>query len=70
MGFQIENGVLKEYIKEMGETDVVIPDGVTTVGGGFPFLQQSEEHRHSERCDSYWKLRILWMKQPDKYFSF
>ena len=32
MGFQIENGVLKEYTKEPGVTDVVIPEGVTRIG--------------------------------------
>lgn len=32
MGFQIENGVLKKYIKERGVTEVVIPDGVTSIG--------------------------------------
>ncbi len=32
MGFQIENGVLKEYKEEPGVTDVVIPEGVTRIG--------------------------------------
>ena len=32
MGFEIENGVLKEYIEEPGVTEVVIPDGVTGIG--------------------------------------
>lgn len=32
MSFEIENGILKEYIPESGETEVVIPDGVTRIG--------------------------------------
>ena len=32
MGFKIENGVLKEYIKEDGVTEVTIPDSVTSIG--------------------------------------
>ena len=32
MGFTIENGVLKDYIEETGVTEVVIPDGVTSIG--------------------------------------
>ena len=32
MGFKIENGVLKKYTKEPGVTEVVIPDGVTSIG--------------------------------------
>ena len=34
MSFIIENGVLTEYRWEYGETKVVIPDGVTTIGDG------------------------------------
>ncbi len=30
--FEIENGVLKEYNAEDGVTEVVIPDGVTSIG--------------------------------------
>ena len=32
MSFEIENGVLKKYEAENGETEVVIPDSVTTIG--------------------------------------
>ena len=32
MGFEIENGVLKKYTEERGVTEVVIPDGVTSIG--------------------------------------
>lgn len=32
MGFKIENGVLEKYTEECGVTDVVIPDGVTSIG--------------------------------------
>ena len=32
MGFQIENGVLTKYTEEPGVTDVVIPEGVTSIG--------------------------------------
>ena len=32
MSFQIENGLLIKYHPENGETDIVIPDGVTTIG--------------------------------------
>ncbi len=32
MRFEIENGVLKKYYEEEGETKVVIPDGVTSIG--------------------------------------
>ena len=32
MSFEIENGILKKYIPESGETEVVIPDGVTRIG--------------------------------------
>ena len=32
MGFQIENGVLKKCTEEPGVTDVVIPEGVTSIG--------------------------------------
>lgn len=34
MAFEIENGVLKKYIPEDGETAVVIPEGVTRIGAG------------------------------------
>ncbi len=34
MGFEIENGVLKTYTEEEGVTEVVIPDGVTSIGKG------------------------------------
>lgn len=34
MGFEIENGVLKRYTEEEGVTEVVIPDGVTSIGKG------------------------------------
>ena len=34
MGFKIENGVLTKYIEEPGVTEVVIPDDVTSIGGG------------------------------------
>ena len=32
MAFQIKNGVLTKYTEEPGVTDVVIPDGVTSIG--------------------------------------
>ena len=32
MGFEIENGVLKKYTEEQDVTEVVIPDGVTSIG--------------------------------------
>jgi len=32
MGFKIENGVLIKYTEEPGVTEVVIPDGVTSIG--------------------------------------
>ena len=32
MGFEIENGVLKKYTEEPGVTEVVIPEGVTSIG--------------------------------------
>ncbi len=32
MSFEIENGVLIKYYEEPGVTDVVIPDGVTSIG--------------------------------------
>ena len=32
MGFKIENGVLEKYTEERGVTEVVIPDGVTSIG--------------------------------------
>ena len=32
MGFQIEDGELKKYTEEDGVTEVVIPDGVTSIG--------------------------------------
>ena len=31
-GFEIENGVLIDYIEEEGATEVTIPDGVTSIG--------------------------------------
>ena len=31
MSFEIENGILEKYIPESGETEVVIPDGVTGI---------------------------------------
>ncbi len=37
MGFVIENGVLIKYTEEPGVTEVVIPDGVTIIGG-YSFL--------------------------------
>ena len=33
MGFQIEDGVLKKYTEEPGVTQVVVPEGVTTISG-------------------------------------
>jgi hypothetical protein len=33
LGFQIENGVLIRYKEEPGITDIVIPEGVTSIGG-------------------------------------
>lgn len=32
MGFKIENGVLEKYTEESGVTEVVIPEGVTSIG--------------------------------------
>ena len=32
MAFEIQNGVLKKYIAEDGETSVTIPDSVTSIG--------------------------------------
>ncbi|MGN1037546.1 MAG: leucine-rich repeat domain-containing protein, partial [Ruminococcus sp.] len=32
MGFRIENGVLEAYTEEQGITEVVIPDGVISIG--------------------------------------
>jgi len=32
MGFEIENGILKMYYPEAGVTDVIIPEGVTSIG--------------------------------------
>ena len=32
MAFEIENGVLKKFIKKRGEDEIVIPDGVTEIG--------------------------------------
>ena len=32
MSFKIENGVLEEYLQKNGETEVIIPDGVTEIG--------------------------------------
>ncbi len=32
MGFEIENGVLTKYTEEPGVTEVVIPEGVTSIG--------------------------------------
>lgn len=32
MTFEIENGVLKKYTKEDGETEVIIPDSVKKIG--------------------------------------
>ena len=34
MGFEIVNGVLKKYREELGVTQVVIPDSVTSIGSG------------------------------------
>ena len=34
MGFQIDNGVLVKYTEEPGITEVVIPEGVTSIGNG------------------------------------
>ena len=33
MGFEIDNGILTDYIEEDGVTDIVIPYGVTSIGG-------------------------------------
>ena len=32
MGFKINNGVLEEYTEEPGITEVIIPEGVTSIG--------------------------------------
>ena len=32
MAFKIENGILKQYVKENSVTEVTIPDGVTKIG--------------------------------------
>lgn len=34
MPFEIKNGVLRNYRKELGVTEAVIPDGVTRIGDG------------------------------------
>ena len=34
MPFEIKNGVLRNYRKEPGVTEAVIPDGVTRIGDG------------------------------------
>lgn len=34
MSFEIANGVLKKYREEKGVTEVVIPEGVTSIGNG------------------------------------
>ena len=34
MAFEIENGVLEKYIEEHGVTEIVIPDGITSIGSG------------------------------------
>ena len=34
MGFKIENGLLREYIKTPGETSVVVPNGVIKIAHG------------------------------------
>lgn len=34
MAFTIENGVLTKYTEEAGVTEVIIPEGVTTIGSG------------------------------------
>ena len=38
MGFEIENGVLIKYTEEPGVTEVVIPNGVTSIGN-FAFFK-------------------------------
>ena len=32
MGFKINNGVLEKYTEEPGITEVIIPEGVTSIG--------------------------------------
>ena len=38
MGFEIENGVLIKYTEEPGVTEIVIPNGVTSIGN-FAFFK-------------------------------
>ena len=56
MSFIIENGILKKYTAEQGETDVVIPEGVTriysiehTQNGGNVQIQAYIMHYKNER---------------------
>ncbi len=41
MSFEIENGVLIKYYEEPGVTDVVIPDGVTSIGDRVFYMRWS-----------------------------
>ena len=42
MSFEIENGVLEKCIPESGETEVVIPDGVTSIGNQLKYENYKE----------------------------
>lgn len=57
MGFQIEDGVLKKYTEEDGVTEVVIPDGVTSIGDwAFSYCESLS--------NKYWRRSIQGLHQP------
>jgi hypothetical protein len=70
MSFEIENGVLKKYIAEDGETSVTIPDNVTSIGESaffacynlkevkIPDSVTSIGYKAFEGCSSFKKVTI------------
>ena len=50
MSFEIENGVLEKCIPESGETEVVIPDGVTSIGNQLKYENYKEQFRRLNRA--------------------
>ena len=57
MPFEIKNGVLRNYRKEPGVTEVVIPDGVTRIGDG-ALLYEPYGCCHPRGSNKCWKISI------------
>jgi hypothetical protein len=62
MSFRIENGVLENYTEEDGVTEVVIPDGVTSIGNiAFSCCINPYQHNNPRQCYKYRRACVQWL---------